>query len=106
MLKISEIPLIKHTFRTLKYRNYRLFFGGQSISLVGTWIQMIAMSWLVYRLTNSAFMLGFVGFTSRLPTFLISPFAGGIADRFNRHKMLIITQILSLFQALILALLM
>ena len=62
--------------RALRSRNYRLFFAGQSISLVGTWMQQVAMSWLVYRLTGSAFLLGLVGFVSQIPTFLLAPVAG------------------------------
>ena len=89
----------RHIFRTLKYRNYRLFFTGQSISLIGTWLQMIAVSWLVYRLTGSYMMLGLVGFVSRIPTFVVAPFAGVLADRANKHKIIIITQVLSLLQA-------
>lgn len=92
-------------FRTLRYRNFRLFFSGQSISLIGTWMQYIAMSWLVYRMTNSAFMLGVVGFSSQIPTFILSPFTGVLADRFNRHKILIITQMLAMLQAFMLAIL-
>ena len=92
----------KHVFRALKHRNYRLFFGGQSISLVGTWMQQIALSWLVYRLTNSPFLLGIVGFIGQIPTFLFSPFAGVFADRHNRRNMLVVTQALSLVQALVL----
>ncbi len=92
-------------FRTLRYRNYRLFFGGQSISLIGTWMQMIALTWLVYRMSNSAFLLGIIGFSQQLPTFLISPVAGVLADRFNRHRMIILTQTLSMVQAGILAVL-
>lgn len=92
-------------FRALKHRNYRLFFGGQSISLVGTWMQQVAMSWLVYRLTNSAFLLGMVGFAGQLPAFLLTPFTGVIADRYNRHRILIITQALAMLQALVLAIL-
>jgi len=92
-------------FRALRYRNFRLFFSGQGISLIGTWMQAIAMSWLVYRMTNSALMLGIVGFSSQIPTFIVSPFAGHIADRFNRHRILIITQVLSMVQALLLAVL-
>jgi len=92
-------------FRALKYRNFRIFFFGQSISLVGTWMQYIAMSWLVYRMTNSAFMLGVVGFASQIPAFILSPFTGVLADRRNRHKMLLLTQALALLQALILAIL-
>lgn len=96
---------LKLIFRALSHRNYRLFFGGQSISLIGTWMQQIALSWLVYRLTHSAFLLGVVGFTGRIPTFLLAPFAGVWVDRWNRHRLLVVTQILSLNQALILALL-
>lgn len=89
--------------RALRYRNYRLFFGGQSISLIGTWMQHVAMSWLVYRLTKSAFLLGVVGFAGQIPTFISLPFAGVFIDRWNRHRILIITQILAMAQALILA---
>lgn len=95
--------MFSNIFRTLKSRNYRLFFGGQSISLIGTWIQQIAMSWLVYRLTHSAFMLGMVGFFTRIPTFLLAPFAGVIADRVNRYRLLLLTQALSMVQAGLLA---
>jgi hypothetical protein len=63
-------------FRALRYRNYRLFFGGQIVSLVGTWLTTTATSWLVYRLTGSAFMLGLVGFAGQFPAFLMGPFAG------------------------------
>jgi MFS family permease len=94
---------LKQTFRTFKYKNYRLYFGGQSISLIGTWIQIIAIGWLVYRLTNSAFILGLVGFFSRIPSLLLAPFAGVIADRWNRYKLLIWVQILAMIQAAILA---
>jgi len=90
-------------FRALKYRNFRLFFVGQSISLIGTWMQQIALYWLVYRLTNSAFILGLVGFSNQIPTFILSPFMGVIADRWNRHRILIVTQTLSMIQAFILA---
>ena len=92
-------------FRALQYRNYRLFFGGQSISLIGTWMQSIAMSWLVYRLTNSALLLGIVGFVGQLPSFLLMPFAGVIADRYNRHRILIVTQVLAMLQAAVLSVL-
>ncbi len=89
----------------LQYRNYRLFFGGQGISLVGTWMQRIAMGWLVYRLTNSAFLLGLVGFTSQIPLFLLTPFAGVLADRMNRRRILVMTQTLAMIQAFILTVL-
>ncbi len=92
-------------FRALRYRNFRLFFIGQSISLIGTWMQSIAMSWLVYRMTGSALLLGIVGFSSQIPTFILSPFAGVFADRYNRHRIVIITQALSMVQAVILAVL-
>lgn len=96
---------INTMFRSLKYRNYRLFFGGQSISLIGTWMQRIAMPWLVYHITGSAFLLGVVSFAGQIPTFLLSPFAGVITDRFNRYKVLLLTQVISLVQAMILAIL-
>jgi len=96
---------LKFLFRTLQSRNYRLFFIGQFISLIGTMIQQIAVSWLVYRMTNSVFLLGLVGFASQFPTFVITPFAGVWSDRFNRHKILVWTQALSLIQALALAIL-
>jgi len=92
-------------FRTLKYRNFKLFFIGQSISLIGTWIQMIAMSWLVYDLSHSAFLLGLVGFVSRIPTLVFAPFAGVIADRFNKYKLLFLTQVLAMLQAVIMTIL-
>jgi MFS family permease len=94
---------LKLIFRSLGHRNYRLFFGGQGISLIGTWMQQIAINWLVYRLTGSALLLGVVGFTGRIPTFVFSPLAGVLVDRWNRHRILVVTQILSMIQALILA---
>ncbi len=96
---------LKVIFRSLRYRNYRLFFIGQTISLVGTWIQRIATPWLVYRLSKSALLLGVVGFSSQLPNFLLTPFAGVWVDRLNRHKILVATQIFAMLQALSLAVL-
>lgn len=93
----------KFFVRALRYRNYRLFFAGQSVSLSGTWIQIVAVSWLIYRLTNSPLLLGIVAFAGQVPTFIIAPFAGVVADRFNRRKILIITQTALMLQALILA---
>ena len=90
-------------FRGLRSRNYRLFFGGQSISLIGTWMTRTATSWLVYRLTDSAFLLGVVGFAGQIPIFILSPFAGVYVDRWNRHRTLVITQVLSMLQSLALA---
>ena len=89
--------------RALRYRNYRLFFGGQIISLTGTWMTTIATSWLVYRLTGSALLLGVVGFAGQLPAFVLLPFAGLFVDRHNRHRILITTQILSMLQSFVLA---
>lgn len=91
--------------RALRHRNYRLFFGGQSVSLIGTWITRIATSWLVYRLTGSALLLGVVGFCGQIPTLLLSPVAGVLVDRHDRHRILVITQVLSALQSLALALL-
>jgi MFS family permease len=96
----SKLALI---LRAFKYRNYRLFFCGQGVSLIGTWMQSVAMSWLVYRLTGSALLLGLVGFCSQIPTFILSPFAGVLADRMNRHKILLATQTLAMLQAFALA---
>lgn len=96
---------LKSIIRSLRHRNFRLFFGGQSISLIGTWMQRIALGWLVYRLTNSAFLLGLVGFTSQIPVFILGPLTGVFADRWNRHKAIILTQILAMVQAFILAVL-
>ena len=91
--------------RALRHRNYRLFFSGQSVSLIGTWITRVATSWLVYRLTGSALLLGVVGFCGQIPTLLLSPVAGVLVDRHDRHRILVITQVLSALQSLALALL-
>lgn len=99
---IWKIESLRIIFRSLKYRNYRLFFGGQSISLIGTWIQRIATPWLVYDLTKSVVLLGLVGFIGQIPTFLFSPIAGVLTDRWNRYNILVTTQILSMVQAIIL----
>jgi len=93
----------KIVFRSLQYRNYRLFFSGQSISLIGTWMQRIAMPWLVYHMTGSTLLLGIVSFAGQVPTFLLSPIAGVLTDRWNRYRVLVVTQILSMIQAIILA---
>lgn len=93
----------KVVFRSLKYRNYRLFFVGQSVSLIGTWMQRIAMPWLVYHMTGSALLLGVVGFAGQIPSFLLSPVAGVLTDRWSRYRVLLVTQILSLVQAGVLA---
>ena len=79
-------------FRALKHRNYRMFCIGQSISLIGTWMQYVAVSWLVYRLTQSAFLLGVVGFINQVPMLVLTPISGVLADRWNRYRMLIFVQ--------------
>lgn len=84
---------LRDSLRALNSRNYRLFFFGQGVSLVGTWIQRVAIGWLVYRITNSALLLGTVEFVGMLPTFLLSPFTGVLADRWNRHTIMLATQI-------------
>jgi MFS family permease len=90
-------------FRSMKYRNYRLYFSGQSISLIGTWMQRIAMPWLVYQMTGSALLLGVVGFAGQIPTFILGPFAGVLTDRWDRYRVLVISQILLMIQASVLA---
>lgn len=89
--------------RALHSRNYRLFVAGHGISLVGTWMQQVAMSWLVYRLTGSAMLLGIVGFTSQIPSFFLAPVAGVLADRWEKRRLLLATQTLALTQAALLA---
>lgn len=91
-------------FRSLKYRNFKLFFYGQSVSLIGTWMQKTAVSWLVYRVTGSALLLGVVGFASLIPSLILSPYAGSFIDRHNRFKVLVGTQVVSMLQAGALAL--
>jgi len=92
------------TFNSLKNRNYRLFFMGQSVSLLGTWMQKTAVSWVVYSLTQSKFMLGVSVFATLFPTALVSLYGGIVADRYNRYKILLLTQIVSLLQAVLLTL--
>jgi MFS family permease len=94
---------LKLILRAFKYKNYRLFFGGQSVSLIGMWMQSVAMSWLVYRMTNSAMMLGVIGFVNQIPAFILSPIAGVYADRWNRRSTLMCTQALLMLQSLTLA---
>ncbi len=92
-----------HALRAFRHPNFRLFFGGQSVSLVGTWVQQIAMNWLIYRLTGSAWLLGLVGFASQAPVLLLSPLAGAWCDRLDRRKLLLTTQTLFLLHAFLLA---
>jgi MFS family permease len=89
--------------RALRHRNYRLFVSGQLVSLIGTWMQSVAESWLVYRLTGSAVLLGLVGFSNRIPVFLFSTLGGSVADRYDRHRIVIATQVLSMLLASALA---
>lgn len=96
----SKLPAI---FRALKHRNFQLFFAGQLISLTGTWMQTVAQSWLVYRITGSVALLGLIGFAGQIPVFLLTAFGGAIADKYDRRRILIITQICSMFSASVLA---
>src|SRR5690349_11876095 len=91
--------------RALRHPNYRLFFCGQIVSLVGTWMTRVATSWLVYRLTGSPLLLGLVGFAGQIPSFLLAPFAGVLVDRWNRHRLLVVTQVLAMLQSAALAVL-
>lgn len=88
------------TVRALRHRNFQLFFSGQLISLIGTWMQTVAESWLIYRLTGSSLLLGSVGFASQFPVFVLAPLGGIVADRFNRHHVIVITQISAMCLAL------
>ncbi|HET7348565.1 MAG TPA: MFS transporter [Acidobacteriaceae bacterium] len=92
-----------HAWRALRHRNFRLFFGGQTVSLIGTWMTRIATSWLVYRLTGSSLLLGTVSFVGQIPTFPLAPFAGVWVDRLDRRQVLIWTQTLAMLQSLLMA---
>src|ERR1044072_9426258 len=92
-----------HPLRALRHRNFQLFFAGQLISLCGTWMQQVAQSWLIYRLTASSLLLGLIGFAGQLPSFLFGPLGGDVADRFDRRRTLVVTQTLSMVLAFILA---
>jgi MFS family permease len=96
--------MVRALGRALRHRNYRLFFAGQSVSLVGTWLTRVATSWLVYRLTGSTWLLGVVGFAGQIPTFVFAPLAGVWVDRLNRHRVLVATQALAMLQSALLAL--
>src|SRR5436305_13946556 len=99
----AEVSTWRFALRAPAYRSYRFFFGGQSVSLIGTWMTRIATSWLVYRLTGSPVLLGVVGFAGQIPTFILGPFAGVWVDRWDRHRTLVVTQILSMLQSFALA---
>ncbi len=99
----SRLVNLKHMFRSLRGRNYALFFFGQGVSVVGTWMQTTALAMLVYVMTDSKWMLGVVGFASAIFSFLVAPIAGVFTDRWNRRSILLVTQSLALLQAAILA---
>ena len=101
----TDFSTIGDIFSSLRSRNYRLYFTGQGISLVGTWMQNIALSWLVYRLTGSVFLLGLIGFISQIPTFFLSPFTGVVIDRYSRLGVLKLTQLFFMLQALVMSVL-
>ncbi|MCK9205247.1 MAG: MFS transporter [Bacteroidales bacterium] len=100
-----DFRTIGNIFSSLRSRNYRIYFTGQGISLIGTWMQNIALSWLVYRLTGSVFLLGLIGFTSQIPVFVLTPFTGVVTDRYNRLHIMILTQVFFMLHALTMALL-
>ena len=102
-LKAEPRTGVSHAWRALRHRNFRLFFGGQTISLIGTWMTRVATGWLVYRLTGSALLLGTVSFAGQIPSFLLAPFAGVWVDRLDRRQVLVWTQTLSMVQSLALA---
>jgi MFS family permease len=100
---LEKHPRIPAMLRALRHRNFQLFFSGQLISLIGTWMDNVAEAWLVYRLTGSSFLLGTVAFAGQIPVFLLAPLGGMAADRWNRRRIVIATQTLSMIQAGILA---
>jgi MFS family permease len=101
--RLEDQPRVPGMLRALRHRNFQLFFSGQMISLIGTWMQTVAQSWLVYRLTGSSLLLGVVGFAGQIPVFLLAPVGGMAADRWNRHRVVIGTQVSSMILAFILA---
>src|SRR5579885_3914893 len=104
-IRAPPLASISHTWRALRHPNFKLFFFGQSVSLIGTWMTRLATAWLVYRLTHSALLLGVVSFSGQIPTFLLAPFAGVWVDRWNRHRVLVVTQALAMVQSAMLAVL-
>src|SRR5580698_10264621 len=96
---------MRNTFKAFHSRNYRLYFSGQSVSLIGTWMQRTAVYWLVYDQTHSKFMLGVAVFAAQFPSFLFSPLGGVVSDRYNRYKVMLFTQTASLIQAVFLTIL-
>ena len=102
-LPLEATNRIPHTFRALRHRNFRLFISGQIVSLVGTWMQNVALSWLVYRRTHSELLLGTTWFCSQIAVFALGPLGGLVSDRHSRQKVVILTQTLSMLQAFVLA---
>jgi MFS family permease len=100
---VGWFEALSRTGRALRNRNYRLFFAGQSLSLIGTWLTRVATAWLVYRLTGSALLLGLASFAGQIPTFLLAPLAGVWVDRWNRYRALLVTQVLAMIQSALLA---
>src|ERR1700755_2273282 len=100
-----NVTIDNNTFRAFKNRNFAVFFSGQSVSQIGTWMQRTAVSWVIYSLTHSAFMLGLAIFSQQFPSFLLSLAGGVVADRYSRLKILLVTQTASMIQAVLLAVL-
>jgi MFS family permease len=100
---VAQAEGLSYAWRALRHRNFRLYYGGQGISLIGTWMTRLATSWLVYRLTGSALLLGIVGFAGQIPTFLLAPLAGVWVDRLDRRRVLVVTQTLAMLQSFALA---
>jgi MFS family permease len=100
---MSEKNRLAETFRAFRHRNYALFFVGQSVSQIGTWMQRTAVNWVIYSLTHSAFMLGLAIFAQQFPSFLLSLYGGIVSDRYSRYKILLVTQTASMVQAILLA---
>jgi MFS family permease len=99
----STAPSPTHPLRALRHRNFQLFFAGNIVSLVGTWMQTVAESWLIYRLTGSSLLLGAIGFANQMPAFLLGPVGGHVADRYDRRRVLVVTQAAAMTLAFILA---
>src|SRR5215211_6010123 len=101
--RLQAAVRFKAAVRALRHRNYRTYFFGMMVSFTGTWMQSVAQSWLVYRLTGSPWLLGLVGFIGQVPIFLLAPLGGVMADRRSRHRIIILTQTLAMVQAFLLA---
>ena len=102
-LPSSVLNRLRVSLRALRHRNLRLFFAGQGVSLVGSWMQHVAISWLAYELTGSALILGLIGFANQIPIFIVAPFAGALGDRWSRYRMVVTAQFAAMLQAVVLA---